>query len=601
LSKIIRSTAVKKTEHYSGIISGAAARFESISRIIGLNYKSEKMILLRLVNSLGKRFCRAIDSAAKPYISGLALTAVVLLSCGSLQAAPLTPDDIKGLADDDFDTKSNAIDHVIAANDPAAQRILEAIDKENLVATASGEVLILDGDKYLDPLTGAPSKIAADDAQPITLNNNLRSRVKSGLSGIRLQSPDRAERESAINQILANPVPVLKPLIEAARAKETDANLKGRLNQLWALTALQDPDPAKRLEAVQLIADRHDPQLRGLVTPLIEKKPDGTYTETDPKIRAAAGAAIGSMGFDQWKAEMVGTLFAGLSLGSILLLAALGLAITYGLIGVINMAHGEFLMIGAYATYIVQQEFRQHWPGAFDWYPLAAVPVSFLAAALAGFIIERIIIRFLYGRPLETLLSTFGISLFLIQLVRTIFGAQNVQVSNPSWMSGGIEALPNLILPFNRIAIMVFAFAVVGVAWLVLNKTRLGLFIRATTQNRRMSACSGVRTWQVDSYAFAFGAGIAGLGGCALSQIGNVGPDLGQSYIIDSFMAVVLGGVGQLAGTIVGAMGLGLISKVIEPFWGAVLAKIAVLVLIVLFIQKRPRGLFALKGRSVEV
>jgi urea transport system permease protein len=528
-------------------------------------------------------------------------TLLLLLLCGRLQAAPLTPDDIKGLADDDFDIKSTAIDHIIAANDPAAQRILEALQKETVVATAAGDVLIQDGEKFLDPLTGGPSQISGEDAQSITLNNNLRSRVESGLSGIRLQSADRATREAAINQILANPVPVLKPLIEAARAKETDPSLKGRLDQLWALTALQDPDPAKRLDAVQLIAERHDPQLRGLVAPLTEKKPDGSFAESDPKVRAAAEAALSNMRFEQWKAEMVGTLFAGLSLGSILLLAALGLAITYGLIGVINMAHGEFLMIGAYATYFVQQQFRVHWPGAFDWYPLAAVPVSFLAAALVGFIIERVILRFLYGRPLETLLSTFGISLFLIQSVRTIFGAQNVQVSNPSWMSGGIEALPNLILPFNRIAIMAFAFAVVGVAWLVLNKTRLGLFIRATTQNRRMAACSGVRTWQVDSYAFAFGAGIAGLGGCALSQIGNVGPDLGQSYIIDSFMAVVLGGVGQLAGTIVGAMGLGVISKVIEPFWGAVLAKIAVLVLIVLFIQKRPRGLFALKGRSVEV
>jgi urea transport system permease protein len=282
-------------------------------------------------------------------------------------------------------------------------------------------------------------------------------------------------------------------------------------------------------------------------------------------------------------------------------LAALGLAITYGLIGVINMAHGEFLMIGAYATYIVQEYFRRNLAGAFDWYPLAAVPVAFVAAALAGLILERLVLRLLYGRPLETLLSTFGVSLVLIQGVRIFFGAQNVQVSNPSWMSGGVAIMPNLILPFNRIAIMIFALAVVGIASLVLNHTRFGLFIRATTQNRRMAACSGIRTWQVDSYAFAFGAGIAGLGGCALSQIGNVGPDLGQSYIIDSFMAVVLGGVGQLAGTIVGAMGLGIVSKVIEPFWGAVLAKIAVLVLIVLFIQKRPRGLFALKGRSVEV
>lgn len=283
-----------------------------------------------------------------------------------------------------------------------------------------------------------------------------------------------------------------------------------------------------------------------------------------------------------------------------LLLAALGLAITYGLIGVINMAHGEFLMIGAYAAYVAQTVFQRYAPGAFDWYPLLAVPASFAAAALVGLLIERLILRHLYGRPLETLLTTFGVSLILIQAARTIFGAQNVQVRNPSWMSGGLTVLPNLILPYNRLAILLFSLAVIALAWAVLNKTRLGLFVRAVTQNRRMAACVGVKTARVDAYAFAFGAGIAGLGGCALSQIGNVGPDLGQSYIIDSFMAVVLGGVGQLAGTVLGSFGLGLVAKAVEPFWGAVLAKIAVLVLIVLFIQKRPQGLFALKGRSAE-
>ena len=264
------------------------------------------------------------------------------------------------------------------------------------------------------------------------------------------------------------------------------------------------------------------------------------------------------------------------------------------------MAHGEFLMIGAYATYVVQTIFRNYFPNAFDWYLPAALPAAFLAAAVVGFALERLVLRHLYGRPLETLLATFGISLLLMQAVRSIFGAQNVEVANPSWMSGGIALYPGLVLPYNRLVILLFALAVVAIAWAVLNRTRLGLFVRATTQNRTMAACVGVRTWKVDSYAFAFGAGIAGLGGCALSQIGNVGPDLGQSYIIDSFMAVVLGGVGQLAGTIIGAFGLGLINKFIEPFYGAVLAKIIVLVLIVLFIQKRPQGLFALKGRSAE-
>ena len=534
------------------------------------------------------------------FICSLGLALLVLVG-GSLSVRALTPDDLKPLAEDDFDAKSQALERIIAAGDATALRLLEAMKEENVVATSDDRVLIQDGETLKDPITDAPVTVKAGDAQPITLNNLLRARVSSGLSGLRLQAPDRAVREKAINALFREPDPAAKSLIEAARNKETDPVLKSKLDQLWALTALQDPDASKRLQAVQLIGERKDPQMRSLLMPLVAQKKDGTYAESDGKVRAAANDALKAIAFEEWKIEMAGTLFAGLSLGSILLLAALGLAITYGLIGVINMAHGEFLMIGAYATYLVQEFFRSHLPTAIDWYPAAAVPASFLAAAAAGFILERGILRFLYGRPLETLLSTFGISLVLIQLVRLIFGAQNVEVSNPSWMNGGIALMPNLTLPFNRIMIMVFALAVVGIASIVLNRTRLGLYIRATTQNRRMAACSGIRTWQVDSYAFAFGAGIAGLGGCALSQIGNVGPDLGQNYIIDSFMVVVLGGVGQLAGTIIGAMGLGVISKVIEPFWGAVLAKIAVLVLIVLFIQKRPRGLFALKGRSVEV
>jgi urea transport system permease protein len=532
----------------------------------------------------------------------LLLAVIYSLIASAPGAFAITAEDLMPLAEDDFDAKAQALDRVIASGDEAGLRLLEALEKENVVATAADQILIQEGNLLKDPITGSPVSISANDVQPITLNNSLRARVASGLSGLQLQAPDRAARANAINALLHDPSPSLKPLIEAARNKEVDPGLKARLDQLWALTALQDPDPARRLEAVQLIGQRKDPQMRGLLLPLLEKnKEEGDFAESDSKVRAAAEEGLKAMAFEQWKIEMIGTLFAGLSLGSILLLAALGLAITYGLIGVINMAHGEFLMIGAYATYMVQEFYRRHLPGSLDWYPAAAVPVAFLSAALAGFILERLVLRFLYGRPLETLLSTFGVSLVLIQAVRMHFGAQNVQVSNPSWMSGGVAVMPNLILPFNRIAIMIFALAVVGIAALVLNRTRLGLFIRATTQNRRMAACSGIRTWQVDSYAFAFGAGIAGLGGCALSQIGNVGPDLGQNYIIDSFMAVVLGGVGQLAGTIVGAMGLGIISKVIEPFWGAVLAKIAVLVLIVLFIQKRPRGLFALKGRSVEV
>ena len=268
--------------------------------------------------------------------------------------------------------------------------------------------------------------------------------------------------------------------------------------------------------------------------------------------------------------------------------------------GVINMAHGELIMIGAYATYVVQNLFRTSLPGAFDWYLLAAVPASFLAAGLVGVILERSVIRWLYGRPLETLLATWGISLVLIQAVRTVFGAQNVQVENPAFMSGGIEVLTGIVLPWSRVVIVLFAAAVLAAIWLLLAKTRLGLFVRGVTQNRAMASCVGVPTARVDSWAFGLGCGIAGLAGCALSQIGNVGPDLGQAYIVDSFMVVVLGGVGQLAGTVYAALGLGFANKLLESWQGAVLAKIAVLVFIIVFIQKRPQGIFALKGRAVE-
>ncbi|WP_031362373.1 urea ABC transporter permease subunit UrtB [Caballeronia sordidicola] len=524
----------------------------------------------------------------------------ILIACMPLAAfAALSADDLAPLAADDFDAKSAAIDKLIANADAPSIAVLNALSDGSLVATDDGKVLIQTDDGNKDALTN--KTVEAPGAQPVTLNNLLRAKVSGALSGLQLSSPDIEKRRAAIDELLKNADPSIKPLVDKARAQETDPTLKKRLDTLWATTALHDTDPNKRLEAVQLVAARHDLDMNELLRPIVVKNADGTFAEPDARVREAAQAGIEELNSIQRRGEIVGTIFAGLSLGSVLLLAALGLAITYGLIGVINMAHGEFLMIGAYATYVVQNLVQHYAPGAFNWYPLFAVPVSFAAAAVVGIVLERLVLKHLYGRPLETLLTTFGISLILIQATRTIFGAQNVQVTNPSWMSGGVSVMQNLILPYNRITILGFSLVVVLLAWVVLTKTRLGLFVRAVTQNRRMAACVGVKTSRVDSYAFAFGAGIAGLGGCALSQIGNIGPDLGQSYIIDSFMTVVLGGVGQLAGTVIGGFGLGLVSKTIEPFWGAVLAKIAVLVLIVLFIQKRPQGMFALKGRSAEV
>ena len=322
--------------------------------------------------------------------------------------------------------------------------------------------------------------------------------------------------------------------------------------------------------------------------------------EEDAQVRAQIKDSVQAIQAGLRWGERLGALFTGISLASVLLLIALGLAITYGLMGVINMAHGELMMVGAYATYSVQAFFRHYLPNAFDAYLLVAVPASFLAAALVGAVLERLVLRHLYGRPLETLLATSGISLVLMQGVRSLYGAQNVGVENPSWMSGGVQLMVNLSLPYNRLVIIGFALFVLIAMTLLIGKTRLGLFVRGVTQNRPMASALGVNTARIDTYAFSLGCGIAGLAGCALSQIGNVGPDLGQNYIVDAFMVVVLGGVGQLAGTVYAALGLGLMNKLLEGVTGAVLAKIAVLVFIIIFIQKRPQGLFAMKGRSAE-
>jgi urea transport system permease protein len=285
----------------------------------------------------------------------------------------------------------------------------------------------------------------------------------------------------------------------------------------------------------------------------------------------------------------------------VLLLAALGLAITFGLMKVINMAHGEMLMIGAYATFVVQNLFNSALPALADYYLIAAVPVAFAAAGAVGLVLERTVVRYLYGRPLETLLATWGISLVLIQTVRLTFGAQNVTVANPSWISGGWELMPSVVMPYSRLVIIGFTVVVVTFVWFLLRRTRLGLYVRAVTQNRQMAGNLGIPTDKIDMWTFTFGSAVAGLGGVALSQLGNVGPELGQGFIVDSFMVVVLGGVGNIVGTISGALGLGIINKLLEPVAGAVMGKIVVLVLIILFIQKRPQGLFALKGRAAEL
>ncbi|UTH37158.1 urea ABC transporter permease subunit UrtB [Pseudomonas sp. KHPS1] len=428
----------------------------------------------------------------------------------------------------------------------------------------------------------------------LRLNNRLRGLLAVAMASHQLLADDAAARLAAAKQLQRNTPPALLPLLESRLSIEADETVRDAITLALANLQLEASDPSVRLAAVERLGRTGDPLARTRLQSLLDGE------ESDAAVRAAAEKSLAQVKNKLLIGELLGQAFSGLSLGSILLLAALGLAITFGLLGVINMAHGEMLMLGAYTTYVVQLSFQRLAPEYLTLYPLAALPIAFLVTACIGMALERTVIRHLYGRPLETLLATWGISLILIQLVRVTFGAQNVEVANPAWLSGGVQVLPNLVLPYNRIVIIGFALFVVALTWLLLNKTRLGLNVRAVTQNRNMAACCGVPTGRVDMLAFGLGSGIAGLGGVALSQIGNVGPDLGQSYIIDSFLVVVLGGVGQLAGSVLAAFGLGVVNKFLEPQIGAVLGKILILALIILFIQKRPQGLFALKGRVID-
>jgi urea transport system permease protein len=524
----------------------------------------------------------------------LLLYGFALCSHAAIDAALLKP-----LAADDADERIAAVGALAAlANDDAA-RVLQALAAGDLYAAPDGRVLIATKDQTLDAASGKAIELP-DGADAIVVNNRLRGAVDAALSGLALLSPERGARLGAALALQRDAQAAAKPLLDKALAQEKDAEIKAVLQQALARIDLASADARQRQAAIEALAGSGDAKLLPLLSQMLEKSADGAYAEPDEQVRIAAARAVAEIRSRAKRTEFIGNLFYGISLGSVLLLAALGLAITFGLMGVINMAHGELLMLGAYATYGCQLLFRHYAPAHADWYLLAAVPAGFLVAACIGMLLERTVIRWLYGRPLETLLATWGISLILMQAVRSLFGAQNVEVANPSWMSGGVTVLGSLVLSYNRLVIIGFAIFVVGAVWLILNKTRLGLFVRAVTQNRRMADCVGVATGKIDMLTFGLGSGIAGLGGVALSQLGNVGPDLGQGFIVDSFMVVVLGGVGQLAGTIIAALGLGEANKFLEPFAGAVLAKIAILVFIIMFIQKRPQGLFALKGRSAE-
>ena len=528
----------------------------------------------------------------------LALGLASLLCCMH-PAWALPADLVLAVAAGESDEQVAAVGKLVASGDAGVEAFFQALLDGDVQVAGGKRVLMVKDAQAVDAASGdkvAPLPAELEDA---IVNNRLRGALEGARSALKLASNDRAERLAAVKALEDGARAEMLPLIAKALAAETDAQIRQSLILVQAGVQLKSADAAVRMAAVRALAQSDSPNTKTLLLALLEKKGD-VYTEPDAHVRAEAQASLKAVQARLSNAERISQIFTGVSLGSILLLAALGLAITYGLMGVINMAHGELIMVGAYATYLMQNLFRTQAPGAFDWYLAAAVPAAFFASALVGMALERSVIRFLYGRPLETLLATWGISLILIQTMRTVFGAQNVQVENPVWMSGGVEMMANVVFPWNRVIIVGFALAVLALVWFLLARTRLGLFVRAVTQNRGMASCVGVPTARVDTLAFGLGSGIAGLAGCALSQIGNVGPDLGQTYIVDSFMVVVLGGVGQLAGTVYAALGLGMANKFIEGWSGAVLAKIAILAFIIIFIQKRPQGMFAVKGRLAD-
>ena len=503
----------------------------------------------------------------------------------------LTAEESLALAVGENDARIAALQRALAAPDEKTAAFLQAM-ADDAVKLNGTQVLIVRDGQASDPVSGERVALPAN-AEDVINNNRMRREIDAALSALRLLSSDNALRLQAAKSVLKEADPTKLNLLEKALATEADAGVKKYLLLARAAILIHSDQAHERIASAKLLVDSQTPDTQLLLNQRLSQ-------EGNKEVRAQLQASLRTIEAALSWGDKLGALFAGISLGSILLLVALGLAITYGLMGVINMAHGELMMIGAYATYVVQALFRRYFPGTFDAYLLVALPVSFLSAALVGAVLERLVLRHLYGRPLETLLATWGISLVLMQGVRSIFGAQNVGVENPTWMSGSVQLLSNLSLPYNRLIIIGFSLFVLLCTALLISQTRLGLFVRGVTQNRPMASALGVNTARIDTYAFSLGCGIAGLAGCGLSQIGNVGPDLGQSYIVDAFMVVVLGGVGQLAGTVYAALGLGLMNKLLEGIAGAVLAKVAVLVFIIVFIQKRPQGLFAMKGRSAE-
>ena len=501
------------------------------------------------------------------------------------------------LIDADYDQKAQIATRLAASGSPRATTILQAMIDGTLNSTPQKQVVIDPTDSahsYTDAATGEPVKgLDPNSLDRITANNSLRRNLRGILAGLSLMSPNDSVRRQAANAAFTARDTDMLDGINAAIAREKVASIRTVLEQTRASILLQSEEASEqeKFAAVAALEARGDQEALSLLM--------GAASNSSPAVAKQAQAAVDSIKSSLAYWEAAQNVYYGISLGSVLLLAAIGLAITFGVMGVINMAHGEMIMLGAYTTYAVQQVIISSAPSLMEVSLLIAIPCAFLVSGSMGVAIERGIIRFLYGRPLETLLATWGLSLILQQAIRSIFGPTNKAVITPDWMSGSFD-LGHLAITYSRLSIIFFALGVLMALMLFLKRTHFGLEMRAVTQNRKMAAAMGVRTNWVDALTFGLGSGVAGIAGVALSQIDNVSPNLGQTYIIDSFMVVVFGGVGNLWGTLVGAGVLGVTNKLIEPYAGAVIGKILVLVFIILFMQRRPRGLFALKGRSVE-
>ncbi len=519
---------------------------------------------------------------------------VALVGASAAQAQNLDSA-LSGFLTDNFADTDTAVAAIAQSGSPLAIPLVEALQDGRLLFSAQEKrVFMRDrAGAVLDAATGKPAASVPGDLSPVRVNNRVRRAIDAAMGGLTLMSPDPARRLEAARAVFKSKDPNALETLVAAIKKETIPNVRRALVEAHAAVILFKPDASEteKVEAIGVMRQRGDQEALALLSSLPAGTPDG--------VKRTAQDAIGAIQTNLTMWNNVQNVWYGLSLGSVLLLAAIGLAITFGVMGVINMAHGEMVMLGAYTTFVVQELIRAHNPGLFDYSLFIAIPLAFIVAGAIGILIERSVIRFLYGRPLETLLATWGISLILQQAVRTGFGPTNKDVGNPSWMSGAFE-IGYISITYNRLWIIIFTMTVFFLLLALLRFTHLGLEMRAVTQNRAMAASMGIRTARVDALTFGLGSGIAGLAGVALSQIDNVSPNLGQGYIINSFMVVVFGGVGNLWGTLVAAFSLGIANKFLEPYAGAVVAKIVILVLIILFIQKRPRGLFALKGRAIE-